>query len=284
MRILEYSKILILILVLFNCESSQKNKNLTLVAGLVYLNQNRQIPPAVQTITTNEDNADFVTSAPNHNGDSSVFRDSSRAINGVRGAGTSSGSFDVFSLTATGAGASIILEWRNRRILNGSGIDFIVFENPFLYSNNPNSVFMEQIIVEVSIDNLNYCGFSPNYTNANESIYAINPNLWSRFAGITTVKYNVESNVLIGADLYDVSKTGGDGFDLENLSSVNDFSIGCTATLRDQIKQNGFIYLRLTSATNRTNPDTGANFVQDAGAFGGGPDIDGVIARYRAAR
>lgn len=284
MRILEYSKILILILlVLNNCESKQKKNNLVLVAGLVLFNQNKSPAPSIQIINP-EDLADTVNSSPNHNGDSSLFRDSSKAVNGIRGAGTSSGGLDVFSLTATGATASIVFEWKNKKITNGAGIDFVVFENPFLYSNNPNTVFMEQLIVEVSIDNINYCGFSPNYTNSTETTYANNPNFWVRFAGITPVKYNVESNPLIGADLYDVSKAGGDGFDLENLSSANDFSIGCSVALRDQIKSNGFVYLRLTSATARINPDTGANFVQDAGAFNGGPDIDGVIARYRTTR
>jgi hypothetical protein len=281
---LEYSKILIFIfLFLFNCETKQKKKNLELVAGFFFLNQTRQVAPSVQF--QNPDSiADLVTQAPNHNGDDGSFRNSVKAINGIRGGGLNSGGLDVFSLTATGNQAVVVLEWRNKKILNGSGIDFIIFENPFLYNNNPNTVFMEPIIVEVSLDNQNYCGFSPNYTNANETVYANNPNLWQRFAGLTPVKYNVESNSFSGNDLFDISKVGGDGFDLDNLSQTNDFSIGCSSSLRDEIRTNGFVYLRLVAASSRINPDTSANFLQDTGAFGGGPDIDGVIARYRTNR
>ena len=40
----------------------------------------------------------------------------------------------------------------------------------------------------------------------------------------------------------------------------------------------------MRAATAVTNPDTAAAFVKDAGSFDGGPDIDGVIARYVSTR
>jgi hypothetical protein len=274
--------ILISILELIHCSSGKTNKNNTVLAAALLLTQSSKSASTTTTAIIPADTADTVTYAPNHTG--SGFQDKSKAINGVRGAGLSSGSGDVFSLTASGNTASMVLEWNGKRVLNGSGIDFIVFENAFQYNNNASTIFMEAIIVEVSQDNISYCGFSPDYTFSPETTYSINPTYWKRFAGITPVTYNIESNIFSGNDLYDTSKTGGDGFDLDNLSATNDFSIGCNTTLRDKIKSEGFVYLRLTAATARINADTSANFLQDTGAFGGGPDIDGVIARYRATR
>jgi hypothetical protein len=94
----------------------------------------------------------------------------------------------------------------------------------------------------------------------------------------------MDTNPLSGEDLYNPLKMGGDAFDLDNLSSTNDYVIGCSTALRDKIKSEGFIYIRLTSSSSRVNPSTGQNYVQDNGAFGGGADIDGVIARYRTSR
>ncbi len=274
---------LISIIAFMHCSSGKTNKsNAVLAAALILSQSSKSTSSSTITATIPADTADTVTSAPNHTG--LGFQDKTKAINGVRGAGLSSGSGDVFSLTATGSTASIVLEWSGKRVLNGSGIDFIVFENPFLYNNNVLTVFMEAIIVEVSQDNVSYCGFSPDYTFSPETTYSTNPTYWKRFAGITPVLYNIESNVFSGSDLYDITKTGGDAFDLDNLSATNDYSIGCSTTLRDKIKSEGFVYLRLTAATARTNADTSANFLQDTGAFSGGPDIDGVIARYRSTR
>jgi hypothetical protein len=275
--------ILITFLGLIHCSSEKTKKNNSLmVAVLLFSQTQKSSSTTTPSFSVPSDTADTVTSAANHTG--LDFRDKAKAVNGVRGAGISSGGVDVFSLTATGNTASIVLEWSGRRILNGSGIDFTVFENAFQYSANASTVFMEAIIVEVSQDNISYCGFSPSYNFSPKTTYSTTPSFWLRFAGITPTLYNLETNNFIGNDLYDLTKTGGDGFDLENLSAANDFGIGCSVTLRDKIKSEGFVYLRLTSATARTNPDTGSNYLQDVGAFGGGPDIDGVLARYRAVR
>jgi hypothetical protein len=270
------------ILELINCSSGKTKKGNSVLAAALLLSQSTKTTTTnTPTVVIPSDTADTVTLAPNHTG--SGFQDKANAVNGVRGAGNGSGSGDVFSLKSTGASASIVLEWSGKRVLNGSGIDFIVFENVFQY-NNTTTYFMEPIIVEVSQDNVSYCGFSPDFTFSPETTYSTAATNWKGFAGITPVLYNVESNIFTGNDLYDISKTGGDGFDLDNLTSANDYNIGCNLTLRDKIKSEGFVYLRLTAATARTNADTGSNFLQDTGAFGGGPDIDGVIARYRATR
>ena len=177
------------------------------------------------------------------------------------------------------------LEWAGQKVTNGTGIDFVVFENPFYYGGNSSSVFMEAIIVEVSQDNTNWCGFGPDYTNGDETTYSTDPSTWSNFAGKTPVLYNRDTNALSATDIFDSAQAGGDGYDLANLSDSNAFGTGCNTTLRNDIRDtNGFTYIRLTAATDRTNADTGAAFVQDSGAFGGGPDIDGVAARHLTAR
>jgi len=270
----------LLFILLVNCAKQVPPGDMQMAASIVIINST--IQPLSQSKNIPEDTADTVTDAPNHTGVG--FRDSRLAVNGVRGAGSTSGSGDVFSLANTGASASITLEWKNKRVLNGPGIDFIVFENPFNYDGENNSRFMEAVIVEVSQDNINFCGFSPDYTSPNESTYSKNPQHWQRFAGITPVLYNVDTNPFHGEDLYNPQKVGGDAFDIDNLSSSNDYGIGCSTALRDKIKSEGFIYIRLTSATARVNPDTGQNYLQDTGAFGGGADIDGVIAKYRVSR
>ncbi len=226
--------------------------------------------------------ADTVNSAPGETG--SGFGDSSRAVNGICGGGTNAGSYDVFTLSQTGTGAALILEWVGKKITNGTGTDFVVFENAFRPLGSSSSVFMEAVIVEVSQDATNWCGFAPDYTNTPETSYSTSPAHWSGFAGITPVLYNRDSNPLSGAAVFDQSQAGGDGFDLDNLSDDNSYGTGCSTTLRNDIRDtNGFVYVRMTAATNRTNADTGAAFLKDSGAFSG-PDIDGVVGRYLANR
>jgi hypothetical protein len=227
--------------------------------------------------------ADTVVDAPGHTG--SGFYDRQKAINGVRGAGSGAGSLDVFSLDNSGASTHLTLRWNGKKIKNGAGIDFIVFENAFNINGNPATRFMDLVIVEVSNDNVNFCGFAPDYTNTPETTYSNNPAYWLRFAGRTPVLYNVDSNNLTEAQLfqdndnnYEPDLAGGDAFDLDLLSDSNYYNTGCTTLLRDELKNNGFTYLRLTPANRRINPDTGAVFVKDG--MSNGPDIDGVVARY----
>ena len=133
----------------------------------------------------------------------------------------------------------------------------------------------------MSSDNQSYCGFSPNYTYGTPTNYSTNPTHWVNFAGKTPVVYNDESNRLNDSNLWDTNQTGGDGFDLDNLSDSNAFNTGCNTQIRNSLKTNGFKYLKLTSASARNNPNTGQAYPVDSGSFSGGPDIDGVIARYR---
>ncbi len=241
--------------------------------------------PGTSTITSGVALADTVTAAPGANA-ALPFRDPNLAVNAVCGGGSDAGSIDVYSIDATGANATVTLEWSSRRVTNGTGTDFIVFENPFNQRGDPNTRFMEALVVEVQDDITgNWCGFAPDYVNGGmETTYSENPAAWQNFAGITPVLYNQATNPLSADDIFNASLSGGDHFDLTNLSGANEFSNGCTGAARTNILTNGFVFLRMRAATALTNADSGMAFPQDSGSFGGGPDVDGVIARYVSAR
>ena len=95
---------------------------------------------------------------------------------------------------------------------------------------------METIIVEVSQDNVSYCGFSPDYTFSPETTYIAQIPHWKRFAELHPLSTTLRNEYFSGNDLYDTTKTSGDGFDLDNLSATNDYNIGCNTTL--EIKLN----------------------------------------------
>ena len=224
--------------------------------------------------------ADSVVSAPASNG--SGNSDSYCAVNGVRGGGNLQGSLDVFTLDITGSGASITLRWTGKKIFNGAGADFIVYENPFFISGSATNVYIEPVIVEVSQDNTVWCGFGPSYTLPG---FSSDPANWTGFAALSPVRYNQESNPGSLAYLFTSGSTGGGGdfFDLASVVSDAGCPAGLVTNIQDTNTGNanrGFTYLRLTSATARTNPGTGNPYPGNANSSGGGPDIDGAAARY----
>lgn len=208
--------------------------------------------------------ADTVTDAPGATG--SGFGDASRAVNGVRGTGTTSGSLDVFSLGYTAANDHITVAWANAHLDNGPGADLAVFENPFLFSGGS---FMDLVIVEVSYDGTNYREIAHDYTSATPTVYSRNPALWSGFAGRTPVLLNADTNPV---DPFDAALAGGDQLDLDNV-------VG-TDAVATQIRTSGARYVRLVSAPARLDPHTGAAYVRDT--LSNGADIDGVYGRYVA--
>ena len=208
--------------------------------------------------------ANVVVDAPGHTGEG--FKDANKAANGVYGAGQYAGSYDVFSLGyEEGFDNSISLSWGGAVVQNGPGTDFVVFENGF--QSGPSYTFMDLIVVMLSIDGENFVAFPHDYTAADETKYEPNPELWPGFAGRYPVKYNQDSNPV---DPFDFELAGGDHFDLDDLPM--------DGGLAQQIKEQGFRFIKLVSAHTVINPDTNEPFVKDP--MSNGPDIDGVIARY----
>ena len=186
----------------------------------------------------------------------------------MRGAGANAGGLDVYSLgLVAGQNDSLTLAWSNGRLQNGPGPDLVVFENPFVFGAG---VFMDLIVVEVSLDGVAFRPIAHDYVAADPTVYSRDPTLWHGFAGKTPVLLNVDTNPV---DPFDATAAGGDPLDLDDV-------VGDDAVAR-ALRANGARFVRLTSASTQIDPHTGAVYPHDM--FANGPDIDGLYGRYVAA-
>ncbi len=112
------------------------------------------------------------------------------------GGGCCAGSIDVLSL---GDGGEIVLGF-DQAIVDGEGPDFVVFENPFEPSGDPNSVMAEPAEVAVSDDGVTWTAFPCTAT-----AYP-----YGTCAGWHPVYATAESPIDPNAP----QKAGGDAFDL----------------------------------------------------------------------
>lgn len=221
-------------------------------------------PPDVCVWSLEDACADEVVDAPGATGEG--FGDPERAVNGVRGGGVETGGADVFSLgIEPEQDELIVLRWSDRVVLNGPGIDFVVFENAFEFGGG---VFMDLAMVEVSRDGLEWVAFPHDLVAADETSWSSEPLDWPGFAGRTPVLLHEEDNPV---DPVDPAVAGGDGFDLDDLPAGDE---------ADAIRAEGFAFLRLTSAPALLNPDTGEPYPRDP--ISNGADIDGVYAALLA--
>ena len=207
--------------------------------------------------------ADLVVAAPGATGEGTG--DPERAVNGVRGCGQGCGSEDVFSLGLSWE-EHLVLAWSGRRVLNGPGPDFVVFENPFQYGS-ASQVFMDPVVVLLSRDGTDWVAMPHDYQAPEEGSYSPDPAHWAGFGGLTPVLLHAEDNP---TDPFDRATSGGDAFDLDSLPED-----GGEASA---IRREGFRFLKLVAAAALENPDTGASFPRDP--ISDGPDIDGVYARW----
>lgn len=103
------------------------------------------------------------------------------------GGGADQGGVDVLSL---GSGGTIVLSFEANPIVDGVGVDFLVFENPFDQGGDPTLPFAELAEVSVSDDGANWqafpctqtvypygscAGWHPVYSASNTSVSAIDP-------------------------------------------------------------------------------------------------------------
>ena len=72
------------------------------------------------------------------------------------GGGEGMGSLDVVSL---GTGGTVVLSFEPNAIVDGPGVDFIVFENPFFVAGNPENPAAELGEVSVSEDGVTWTPF-----------------------------------------------------------------------------------------------------------------------------
>jgi len=260
------------------CTPTSKNKDNDANLGLIVILQSQTARPDTSCPTKTLPNGiPLATTVISASSSVSGFNDSSKTTNGICGGGETSGSLDVYSLNLTGSGATLKLSWGGKSVQNVSGTDFIVYENAFKISETSDRYLMDPMVVEVSVDDSVYCGFTLAYDSTSSTLNKIAS--WSGFAGLRPVLYNMGSTIFTLEELFTSTgsgflKGGGDGFDLEDLIT----SGTCTTTIRNGIKSTGFKYLKLTSATAVTNPATGNAYTYPH-SFDNGPDIDGVVAK-----
>lgn len=227
--------------------------------------------------------ADIVTEAPGQN--HYQFGNPLCATNGIYGGGSGSGSTDVYSLKSSSMSIKcapnekcVVLEWKDSKVKNEAGVDFVVFENPF--NRTVTARFIEAVIVEVSEDGIHWCGWNPTYSGEKNNtlpnfitdIY--NPAKYERLAGIEPVLLNQSNWQYSGDDIFDQLKAGGDHFDLDDAEFGSSGS-GCSGAIKSMIQTNGFVYLRLTTANSRD----GASFPLPPDSFDQTADIDGVVSK-----
>lgn len=268
---------LFIVTFLFTCSpetNNNQNEILALLAAAEISNNSKtNCPP--KNLPQGIPMANTVVSA---NSTVSGFSDPSKAINGICGGGELSGSLDVYALNLTGAGATLILSWGGKTVKNVSGIDFVVYENPFRVSESSDRYAFDPMVVQVSYDGTNYCGF--DLSGFNSSAADSNKiSSWPGFAGLRPVLYNMSSNLLTLDQLFTSTGSGfllggGDGFNIDDLIS----NASCDSTALNQIKTLGFKYMKMTSASAVTNPNTGSGYVYPH-SYTNGSDIDGVVAK-----
>ncbi len=190
-------------------------------------------------------------------------RDPVRAINGVRGAGRTAGSLDVYSL-GPGEDAFVVIGFDGQRFEDDEGPELAVFENAFEIGAGPFR-FMDPVVVEVSVDGETFVTFPHDYRAPDPTQWSADPSHWRGFAGITPVLLHEEE---MPGDPFDPVASGGDVFDLADLPEGPE---------ADRVRREGFGYVRLSSARRFLDPNTGAPYPRDP--VSDGPDIDGVYAR-----
>ncbi|MBM9545507.1 LIC_13355 family lipoprotein [Leptospira sp. 201903074] len=277
----QFQKKSLLLFTLFLLQCTEKNKNNDLLLPLLALpltNSTAVGPCPPTTLPTTIPIANTVVTA---NSTVNGFNDSSKAINGICGGGEFSGSLDVYALNLTGAGATIVLSWGGKTVKNVTGIDFIVYENPFRVSETSDRYAFDPMVVQVSFDGTNYCGFDLSGFNPS----AGDSNLissWPGFGGLRPVLYHMATKPFNLDELFTSSGNGflvggGDGFNLDDLI-VGGPGANCDAAARTNVQTNGFKFIKMISASAVTNPNTGSGYVYPH-SYNNGADIDGVVAK-----
>lgn len=124
-------------------------------------------------------------------------------LGGPQGGGVTRGSLDVMSL---GNGGWVTLGFSPRVIVDGSGPDFIVFENPFYAGGDPQAPVAELGTVAVSVDGEEWYEFSCEPGDAPP---------YPGCAGWTPVAADVTEPESVSP--FEPGQAGGEAFDLSDL-------------------------------------------------------------------
>ena len=123
------------------------------------------------------------------------------ALGPPQGHGVGRGSMDVVSL---GRGGQIVLGFAPRQIIDGPGDDLIIFENAFWANDQPDSVFAELGLVELSADGQNWHAFTCQPESSPQGCAGFTP----------TLSFDPKSQL-------SAEQCGGDSFDLSDLGLEN---------------------------------------------------------------
>jgi hypothetical protein len=123
------------------------------------------------------------------------------------GGGLCQGSTDVLSL---GNAGTIVVSFAPNAIVDGPGTDFLVFENPFAISCDPNRLFAEPGEVSVSDDGVTWKTYACTATQASGPPY-----------GQCAGWHVVQSNARNGVSPVDPAIAGGDPFDLADVGMTH---------------------------------------------------------------
>ena len=253
-----YKKAVINLIVIFfialisACDTDLKKSNMNNTSN--NNNSNNSFPVWETSVITP---AEVIEYAPENTSasDGPTFSDSKKALGLPLGSGINSGSLDVVSLgyDETGVGGYIVLKF-DKTIINGQGVDFKVFENPFIKSDD--SYFIEAAIIFLSEDGTTWYEFPSTFTGNISSIADTQNHLnYTGYAGINPVLTNWQKE---GSPKPEDSDSGGDFFDLENMT--------------EPIKSNGFKYIKIVD-TGITINDPG----NDSNTGTSGFDLDAVV-------
>jgi hypothetical protein len=124
-----------------------------------------------------------------------------------QGGGAVEGSVDVVSL---GGGGSIVVGFAPNAIVDGPGVDFVVFENPFDYGNGDR--YVEPGEVSVSDDGVTWTAFP-----CTDTTQAMPDGGWgaTRCGGMNLVYSNPFRPPYISP--FDLQRAGGDQYDLASI-------------------------------------------------------------------
>ncbi|PIE22304.1 MAG: hypothetical protein CSA62_12890 [Planctomycetota bacterium] len=191
-----------------------------------------------------------------------TFNDPSKALGAPKGAGASSGSFDVVTL---GVGGSLTLGFA-APIMDGPGADFIVFENGF-YVGQTLRCFAEVFFVEVSSNGKDFARFPVSYVGPNASgpFAAFLVGSWRGLGGTTPVL--AHSVLRPGIDARDAARAGGDAFDLSDLKQH-------PLVKAQKLNLHRITHLRLVDLVDGTVRDQANRLIRDPSA--GSADVDAV--------
>jgi hypothetical protein len=150
-----------------------------------------------------------------------------------KGEGLQAGSADVLSL---GKGGEIVLGFGGNAIVDGDGVDFLVFENAFYVGGDPEKIFKELGEVSVSEDGSSWtpfpcqvevvpyegcAGWHPVLANPEEGISAFDPEAAGGDPFDLADIGVAQARLLRIRDLSNFGAADNAGFDLDAVAIVN---------------------------------------------------------------